>query len=503
MTRQLPMSTRSAVFVAALALVLSVAPACKPRKAGTSKPAAPESRSSAKTAPSGGSSGAVELPPFVHLAKELNPAVVNISTTRKIEGLKFHSSPHPSPGEPDGGEGGKDPLDDFFNRFFGNLPHALRKQASLGSGFVIAESGLVVTNYHVIEKADDIKVTTSDGKVYAAKVRGVDPKTDVALIEIKPDGGLPTVQMGDSDKLEIGEWVMAIGNPFGLTHTVTAGIVSAKGRVINSGPYDDFIQTDASINPGNSGGPLFNMRGEVVGINTAIVAQGQGIGFAVPINQARAVLTQLEKTGKVIRGWLGVSIQKLEPPLAESFGLKDANGALVADVMKGSPAAEAGIQRGDVIIEFNGQTVDDFHDLPGIVAQVPPGKRVPIKVFRQGKPLDLSVQVAELKEEKEAEPKAPHKADVMGLNVEEVSPELAQRFGIEKGTGVVVTEIDPDGSAEEAGIEAGDIILEIDRKPIHGKRDYEAALQAVKGKDSALMLIRRGQNSLYVPLRLK
>jgi serine protease Do len=498
---------RAGNFALALVLILSLTQltACKPRR----KEPAPPPRAAAGPPPSPDAPmPVVEVPPFVQLAKGLTPAVVNISTTRKVDGLRlpFHQQRPTPPGQPDEQQpdGSRDPLDDFFNRFFGNnVPREMRKQTSLGSGFIISQSGLVVTNYHVIEKADDIKVTLADGKQYNAKVKGFDAKTDVALIEIKPTGVLPTVRLGDSTKTDIGEWVLAIGNPFGLTHTVTAGIVSAKGRTLNSGPYDDFIQTDASINPGNSGGPLFNMRGEVIGINTAIVAQGQGIGFAIPVNLARNIVDQLQKTGKVIRGWLGVSIQKLDPSLAESFGVPDAHGALVADVLKDSPAAKAGVQRGDVIIEFNKQKVDDFHDLPAIVAAVTPGSRVPMKVIRKGKVMDVQVQVDELKEEVEAKAVVPPKSDLIGLKVQEVSPELAKRFELDSTAGVVVTEVAPDSAAENAGIDPGDIILEIDRKPIKGKADYEAATKDLSGKDGALMLIRRGQQSLYVALDLK
>jgi serine protease Do len=483
-----------------LAFFVVTAPACKPRESTTGEAReagkgwqAPEARSERPVQ-------VVEVPPFVRLAKELNPAVVNISTTRKVEGLQFPGSESPfgEPGEPEGDETFKE----FFDHFFGNVPRQMRKQTSLGSGFIIDSSGLVVTNHHVIEKADDIQVTTSDGRTYDAEIKGVDPKTDVALIKIKPDGDLPTVRLGDSGKLEIGEWVMAIGNPFGLGHTVTAGIVSAKERVLNSGPYDDFIQTDASINPGNSGGPLFNIRGEVVGINTAIVAQGRGIGFAIPINLARSVLVQLEKSGKVTRGWLGVSIQKIDPLLAESFGLKENKGALVAEVMKDSPASRAGIQHGDVIIEFNGEAVDTFHELPAMVAAVQPGQKVSLKVLREGKEIELEVTVDELKDEREAKVEPTPKADVVGLKVKPVTPEQAERFGLEEDRGVMVSGVAPGSAAEEAGIRNGDVILEINRKPLAGVDDYRKIMKSIEDDPSVLMLIRRADNSFYVALDL-
>jgi serine protease Do len=282
----------------------------------------------------------------------------------------------------------------------------------------------------------------------------------------------------------------------------TAGIVSAKERVLNSGPYDDFIQTDASINPGNSGGPLFNIRGEVIGINTAIVAHGRGIGFAIPINLARDILPQLEKAGKVTRGWLGVSIQKIDPLLAESFGLEESKGALVADVMKDTPASRAGIERGDVIIEFNKKPVDDFHDLPAMVATVPPGETVPLKVLREGDEIELEVTVDELKEDRQARAEPAPKADIVGLQVKPVSPEQAEALGLEEAQGVIVSEVGPASVAEEAGIQKGDVILEINRKPLAGIADYREAMKAVEEDGSVLLLIRRKESSFYVALNL-
>ncbi|MDP3936635.1 MAG: Do family serine endopeptidase, partial [Deltaproteobacteria bacterium] len=443
----------AAVPAILLSVFLILGPACKPRDDSRSEPKRERATKAEKReAPPSERRGngplqIVEVPPFVTLAKELNPVVVNISTSRSFEGSQmqqFHT--------PFSGPEGENPFGEFFERFFENLPQGMRKQTSLGSGFIIDKSGLVVTNNHVIEKADDIKVTTSDGSVYPAKVKGMDPKTDVALIQIEPKGDLPEATLGNSDELEIGEWVMAIGNPFGLGHTVTAGIVSAKGRVLNSGPYDDFIQTDASINPGNSGGPLFNIRGEVVGINTAIVAQGQGIGFATPVNMARKVLAQLKKSGKVVRGWMGVSIQRIDPAIAESLGLEDAKGALVADVMKGGPADKAGIKRRDVIIEFKGEEVGDFHNLPAMVAEVDPGTEVEIKLLRDGKEKSVSVMVDEMKDERQAKADPSPKVDAVGLKVKELDESQAERLGLEKQTAVGVAEVKPGTAADEAGI---------------------------------------------------
>jgi serine protease Do len=497
---KLPPLAAALGFGLLLALFIVSAPACKPRGDTTGEVRKAEEGWKAPESRPEGPVQVVEVPPFVKLAKELKPAVVNISTSRKVEGLKFPhlQPPFSGPGEPED----DDTFKEFFDRFLGNIPRPMRKQTSLGSGFIIDGSGLVVTNHHVIEKADDIQVTTADGRTYDAEIKGVDPKTDVALIKIDPEGDLPTVQLGDSGKLQIGEWVMAIGNPFGLGHTVTAGIVSAKERVLNSGPYDDFIQTDASINPGNSGGPLFNIRGEVVGINTAIVAHGRGIGFAIPINLARSILVQLEKAGKVTRGWLGVSIQKIDPLLAESFGLEESKGALVAEVMKESPASRAGIKRGDVIIEFKGESVETFHDLPAMVAAIQPGEKVSLKILREGKEIDIEVTVDELKDEREAKAEPAPKADIVGLKVKPVPPEQAERLGLEEDAGVMVSGVGPGSAAGEAGIQKGDIILEINRKPLAGIDDYREVMKAIEDDESVLMLVRRDESSFYVALNL-
>ena len=321
------------------------------------------------------------LPEFVSLAKELKPAVVNISTTRTAKVQPFG---------PPGLDGqGNELFDEFFERFFGGQQNVPRESHSLGSGFIYDADGHIITNAHVIDGADEINVTLSDGRSFPATVIGADAKLDLALLKIAAGDSLPVTRLGDSDTLEVGEWVMAIGNPFGLEQTVTAGIVSAKGRVIGAGPYDDFIQTDASINPGNSGGPLFNTSGEVVGINTAIIARGQGIGFAIPVNVARRVITQLKETGQVTRGWLGVSIQVVDANLAESLGLKKSGGALITEVFPGSPAEKSGFKRQDVIVAFNGKKIKHVHDLPRIVAATPVGETVNVTVVRQGKKVKL------------------------------------------------------------------------------------------------------------------
>jgi serine protease Do len=324
---------------------------------------------------------------FADIVRKEKPAVVNISTTQRTpigEGLLPEDHP---------------PLGDFF----GNIIPKEFKGQSLGSGFIIKKNGLILTNNHVIEKADKIIVRLSDEREFDANVIGRDEKTDLALIKISDhNNNFPTARLGDSDQLDVGEWVVAIGNPFGLEQTVTVGIVSAKGRAIGNGLFDDYIQTDASINPGNSGGPLFNIKGEVIGINTAINPSGQGIGFAIPINEVKKVLDQLEIFGKIKRGWLGVMIQELNDDLAGSFHLKNKNGALISDVFENSPASKAGLQRGDVIIEFDGKKVIQMRTLPLIVAETPIGKEVNLKTVRDGKERTVAVRIGPMEEKEES-----------------------------------------------------------------------------------------------------
>ncbi|MBW2121407.1 MAG: DegQ family serine endoprotease [Deltaproteobacteria bacterium] len=426
---------------------------------------------------------------FARLAEKLKPAVVNISTTMVVKQHPFFSG-RPSP------FGEQDPFRQFWERFFGGQMPQEFETKSLGSGVIINSQGYIVTNNHVVENAKEIVVTLSNEKDYKAKVIGKDKKTDLALIKIDAEGDLPVAPLGDSDKLKVGEWVIAIGNPFGLAETVTAGIVSAKGRVIGAGPYDDFIQTDASINPGNSGGPLFNFWGEVVGINTAIVATGQGIGFAIPINMAKAVVSQLKEKGRVVRGWLGVGIQRVTSQLAKSFGLKEPKGALVSQVFKDTPADRAGIKQGDVILEFDGKKVENFGDLPRIVASTPPGKKVSIKIWRDGKVLTLELTVAEMKEKAEVA-EAPA-AKPLGITVQDITPEIARGLGLEGVRGVVVTDVKPRSPAAEAGIRRGDVIQEVNRKPVKDTAAFARAIEEAKGQEKILFLIRRGENSLFV-----
>jgi serine protease Do len=435
------------------------------------------------------------LPDFVTLAKKMRPVVVNISTTQVSE----------SRGEPEFGSpfGEEDPFNDFWRRFFGGpVPRGPQRQRSLGSGFIIDPDGSILTNNHVVENAQKIVVKLSDDEEFEAKVVGRDSKTDIAVIKINAKNSLPSASLGDSDHLEVGEWVVAIGNPFGLDSTVTSGIVSAKGRHIGQGPYDNFIQTDASINPGNSGGPLINLRGEVIGINSAIFSRtggNMGIGFAIPINLAKELLPQLRGKGKVTRGYLGVLIQKVTPDIAESLGMDHGYGALVANVSKDGPAEKAGVKVGDVIVEFDGKEIKDSGDLPIIVARTPVDKKVRMKVLRDKKSVTLNVSVGELKDEEKVA-SAPEKGE-LGMTVQTLTPQIAESLGLEKTDGVVVTAVEPGSSADEAGIRRGDVIVEVDRKPVRGVEDYRKAIGASRKGRGILFLVRRGDSTLFLALK--
>jgi serine protease Do len=392
-----------------------------------------------------------QLPDFVALAKKMRPVVVNISTTQISEGQGRGQREFSSP------FGDDDPFSEFWRRFFGGpMPRGPQRQRSLGSGFIIDADGSSLTNNHVVENAQKIVVKLADDREYDAKVVGRDPKTDIAVIKVDVKGPLVAASLGDSDRIEVGEWVMAIGNPFGLDSTVTSGIVSGTGRHIGQGPYDSFIQTDASINPGNSGGPLINMRGEVIGINTAIFSRtggNIGIGFAIPINLAKELLPQLRGKGRVTRGYLGVLIQKVTPEIAESLGMNSPRGALVANVSRDGPAEKAGVKIGDVIVEFDGREVKDSGELPIIVARTPVDKKVGVKVLRDRKEVPLTVVVGQLKDE-EVVASGPEKGE-LGLTVQNVTPQIAESLGLEKTEGLVVTGVEPGSAADEAGIRRG------------------------------------------------
>ncbi|MDI6742615.1 MAG: DegQ family serine endoprotease [Smithella sp.] len=432
---------------------------------------------------------------FSDLAERIKPAVVNISTTKTLKGRGM------------GTPFGRSPFDDFFrddffNRFFGDIPQRDFKQQSLGSGFIISDDGYIFTNNHVVENTDKILVKISDGKEYEAKIIGTDSKTDLALIKIKPENGLPTVEIGDSDSLKVGEWVLAIGNPFGLEQTVTAGIVSAKGRVIGAGAYDNFIQTDASINPGNSGGPLFNMQGKVIGINTAIVAHGQGIGFAIPINMAKTILEDLKTKGKVTRGWLGISIQNISDDIAKSMNYKNKGGVLVSDVFKDDPADKAGIKVGDVITEINGRSIKDSQDLLLTIASLRVGDKATIKVWRDGKNLSFSVLVAERKDKPEIA-LSKKSGGFFGMNVREITPDIAKQLGISHDAGVIVAEVEEGSPADNVGIQPRDIILQVNRITITSLSQYSAEMTKAAGKKNVVLLIKRGNSNFFVGLNLE
>jgi len=434
---------------------------------------------------------------FAELAAKQAHVAVNISTTKTVKSIQRFS--------PFQSREFKDFFgDEFFRHFFGQRPEQEMKQRSLGSGVVVSGDGYILTNNHVVADADEILVTLSDKEKYEAKIIGRDPKTDLALIKIKTKKTIPAARLGDSDELMVGDWVVAIGNPFGLGSTVTAGIVSAKGRVIGAGPYDDFIQTDASINPGNSGGPLFDLDGEVIGINTAIVSQSGGnvgIGFAIPINMAKSVMPQLKERGKVIRGWLGVSIQAVTQEIKEKFDLETEEGALIAEVTKGSPADKGGLKMGDVIITFDGERVKSMKNLPSIVANTPVDKEVEVIVIRKGKEKKLTVKVGELEEETRRAATIPEIEEDFGLSVQELTPELAESLGLKDEKGVVISGVKKGSSASEAGLQRGDLIQEIEHESVERIDDYKRIMKESTSKKQILLVIKHRGHSRYVVLK--
>ncbi len=424
---------------------------------------------------------------FNRLAVMVSPAVVNIRTVKKIKGggpvfRQFQRDPW-------GKEG---PFKDFFERFFGDEMQKEFKQPSLGSGFIFDKDGFVVTNNHVIEDADQIKVKLKDEREFNATIVGRDPNTDIALLKIESDEKFATVKLGDSDALQVGQWVVAIGSPFGLEQTVTAGIVSAKGRVIGSGPYDDFIQTDASINPGNSGGPLLNMQGEVVGINTAIVASGQGIGFAIPINLARDIIVALKDEGEVTRGWLGVAIQDLSAEMAEYYNIEGKKGVFVADVFEDDPADKAGIRPKDIILSVNGKKITTSRQLTSIIAKIPVNDSAKIKVLRDGKEKTVKVKIAKRPEERLAgRGRSPEQTEEFGIRVTELTPEIKQRLNIDESVGVIVTQVASGSKGDGADVRVGDIIKEINRQPVKNAAEYKSLLRQIASGESVNLFIRR------------
>ena len=449
---------------------------------------------------------------FADLADELLPSVVNISSTKKIEGHQGIPMPQFPPGSP---------FKEFFEEFLDRSPgrqQAPQKATSLGSGFIIDEAGYIVTNNHVIQGADEVRAILHDETVLEAEIIGRDPKLDLALLKVDTDRDLKAAPLGDSKSLRVGDWVLAIGNPFGLGGTVTSGIVSARARDIQSGPYDDFIQTDASINRGNSGGPLFNLNGEVVGINTAILSPSGGsigIGFAVPANLAKTVLADLREYGAPRRGWLGVRIQSVNDEIADSLGLDQAQGALVADVDPDGPASDAGIKPGDVILSFDGKQIEEMRRLPRMVAETPIGKTVDVVVWRDGARKTLDVELGQLEEEPEEQAEGPapdqrpdegeQQVADLGLAVANLTPAVRERFDIPEDVhGVMVVQVERGSQAARKGIQPGDVIGEVNQAPVDTVKDVVAQIGKAReaGRGSVLLLVQNAQGMRFVALKL-
>jgi serine protease Do len=440
---------------------------------------------------------------FSHVAKEAMPAVVSIRVEKTVEA----AAPMMGPGTPFGPQ---DPSrqfhDDFFRRFFGgNLPQKFR-QMGQGSGFIISKDGYILTNNHVVGDADKITVELQDGRIFNdAKLIGTDPDSEVAVIKIEGKD-FPVLPMGDADKLQIADWVIAVGNPFGLAETVTVGVVSALGRDIRLAEYNDFIQTDAAINPGNSGGPLINLDGQAIGINTAIFSQSggyMGIGFAIPINMARAISQQLIKTGKVTRGYLGVMIQDVTPELAHSFGLEKAQGALISEVTEDTPAKTAGLQQGDIILKMNDKDVETSNTLKNEVAMLAPGTKVRFEIFRDGKRKEVTVKIGERPASMSMRGEATQSKGQLGMQVQNVTKDLAEQFGYALGKGVIVTEVLPGSPADSVGIQPGDLIVSVDQKEVKSVSEFEKAIQASSKNKKALLLVNRGGHSQYAVIPIE
>jgi serine protease Do len=424
---------------------------------------------------------------FAQVVEAVGPAVVNITSFTRGGGAR-------TPVEEFFG-------DEFFRRFFGDVPEREQLQRSLGSGVMVDASGIALTNAHVVDRASDIEVVTSDGKKHKAKVVGTDRRTDLAVLRLQGGGPYRAAALGDSDRLKVGDWVLAIGSPFGLQQTVTAGILSAKGRSLTGGAFDDFLQTDAAINPGNSGGPLVNMSGEVVGINSAILSRSGGnvgIGFAIPVNMAKRIYTELVAKGRVTRGWLGVSIQPLTPELAKGFGLKDAKGVLISDVISEGPAEKAGIQAGDIITEFDGKKLDGPQDLQRAVASATPGKGVPMTLWRDKSTKTVEIRIGETPDDAIALKSGNRGKSLLGLEVRPITPEIARQLNLRSTEGVVVARVDDDSAAAEAGLQRGDVIREVNRQRVRSLQEFERITRDVKEGDRITVLLQRGAQALYV-----
>lgn len=426
------------------------------------------------------------------MVKRLSPSVVNISTTN-VTRIEPFGSPYQD-----------EYFRKFFDRFFNEqFPGREFRKKGLGSGFILSTDGYILTNNHVVRKAEEIEVILQSGDRYSAGIVGKDPKTDLALLKIEAEKPLPAVRMGDSSVLEIGDRVLAIGNPFGLGHTVTAGIVSAKGRALGIGQYDNFIQTDAAINPGNSGGPLFNFEGEVVGVNTAVIARGQGLGFAIPINMASMVVEQLKTHGRVVRAWLGVMIQDVTPEISEALGIDRREGGLISEVKEGSPAAEAGVRRGDVVVSVNGEKIADAAALARKLALLEPGVPTEFVVLRDGGEKTYSIRLVEHPDnQKSGEAEA--RRDVergLGIEVSDITQTIRKRLGVTRSEGVVVVSVAPGSVASEKGIRVGDLVLEINGNPVRGLSDYKRILAESGERKTLLFLIERKGRTLYMGFR--
>jgi serine protease Do len=439
---------------------------------------------------------------FADLVADHGDTVVNIYTTQTVKTPAGHPQFN--------FKGAPEQLPELFEHFFGrpapngNGKPRTEKRTSLGSGVITSADGYILTNNHVIEDADEIHVRFSNHKEYVATIIGRDKMTDIALIKIAPEGKLPFVKLGNSDALRVGDWVVAIGNPFGFEQTVTAGIVSGKGRTLGGGAYDNFIQTDASINPGNSGGPLFNLAGEMVGINTAIYSRSGGnigIGFAIPVNMAKNIMTQLLESGKVTRGWLGVRIQTVNQDIAEQFGLERPYGALVGQVEKDSPADQAGILQGDIIIRFKDKEISEMTMLPTLVSQTPVGEKATLTLFRKGKEKNVTVVVGKLQESGDLSEEAVEETASLGMTVQELTPELAESMQIGGATGVLVSNVESGSPAAAAGLQRGDLITEINQQPITDMESFGKLLAQSKNATRILLLVQRGPNSRYVVIK--
>ena len=444
---------------------------------------------------------------FADLAERLSPSVVNISTSQNVE-----APDTPAPPIPRGS-----PFEDLFRDFFDRNQRGPRQVSSLGSGFVITEDGFIVTNNHVIENADEIVVNFADGSSLPAELRGTDPKTDIALLKVEPEEPLPAVSFGSSERMRVGDWVIAIGNPFGLGGSVSAGIISARDRDINAGPYDDFIQTDAAINRGNSGGPLFNLEGEVIGVNTAIISPSGGsigIGFAVPSDLAANVVDQLQTFGETRRGWLGVRIQTVTPEIADSLGLDAPRGALIADVTPEGPAEAGGIQPGDVVLTFDGDPVDQMRDLPRMVADTPVGKTVPVEVWRRGSVETVSIDIGRLDEgeavaaaEPEGDDGSPNAAaaSIFGLTLEPLTAQRRADLDLPDDLdGVVITGVETDSDAARKQVRPGDVIVEVGQEPVSTPGQVVDRVEEARqsGRKSVLFLLHNQGELRFVALSL-